>query len=172
MTCWITDVKGILQYLRGFGVQLSCSPNPVAQLQLGCGSERMGWQCALYKLGGGTPPPPPPTPRRFAELSHCKCVPSITKWTLLVLLHDGGFCNTCTMKRSLQRKVDFITKASNNAQSLLMFHNCSITKQGCYKTIALFYTFIFIKNNWNWIQVIEQYIFTQWRICLKNFFLM
>ncbi len=32
-----------------------------------------------------------------------------------VLLHDGGIWNTCTLNQSLHRKVDFITKAANNA---------------------------------------------------------
>ncbi len=41
-----------------------------------------------------------------------------------LLPHNSGFCNTCTLKQ--MRLV------------MLLFHNCSITKQDCYKTTALF----------------------------------
>jgi hypothetical protein len=40
-----------------------------------------------------------------------------------VLLHNGGFCKTCTMKRCLQRKVDFRTNALNNAHVSLLLHD-------------------------------------------------
>jgi hypothetical protein len=40
-----------------------------------------------------------------------------------VLLHNGGFCNACTMKRCLHRKVDFKTNALNNAHVSQRLHN-------------------------------------------------
>jgi hypothetical protein len=40
-----------------------------------------------------------------------------------VLLHNGGFFKTCTMKRCLHRKVDFITNASNNAHVSQLLHH-------------------------------------------------
>jgi hypothetical protein len=40
-----------------------------------------------------------------------------------VLLHNGGFCNTCTMKPCLHRKVDFRTNALNNAYVSLLLHD-------------------------------------------------
>jgi hypothetical protein len=53
-----------------------------------------------------------------------------------VLLHNGGFFNTCTMKRCLHRNVDFKTNALNNAHVSQLLHY----KQDCYKTTVLFYT--------------------------------
>ncbi len=39
-----------------------------------------------------------------------------------VLLHNGGFFNTYTMKRCLHRKVDFKTNALNNAHVSQLLH--------------------------------------------------
>jgi hypothetical protein len=39
-----------------------------------------------------------------------------------VLLQNGGFCNTCTMKRCLHRKMDFKTNALNNAHVSQLLH--------------------------------------------------
>jgi hypothetical protein len=39
----------------------------------------------------------------------------------LVLRHNGGFCNTCTLKRCLHRKVDFKTNATYNAHVSQLF---------------------------------------------------
>jgi hypothetical protein len=40
----------------------------------------------------------------------------------MVLLHNGGFFNTCTIKRCLHRKVDSKTNALNNAHISQLFH--------------------------------------------------
>ncbi len=39
-----------------------------------------------------------------------------------VLLHKGGFFNTCTMKRCLHRKVDFKANALNNVHVSQLLH--------------------------------------------------
>ncbi len=45
----------------------------------------------------------------------------------VVLLHNGGFYNTCTMKRCLHRKVDFKTNALNNAHfSELLYYKAGL----------------------------------------------
>jgi hypothetical protein len=40
-----------------------------------------------------------------------------------VLLQNGGFFNTCTMKRCLHSKVDFKTNALNKAHVLKLLHH-------------------------------------------------
>ncbi len=39
----------------------------------------------------------------------------------MVLRHNGGFYNTCTLKRCLHRKVDFKTNATYNAHASQLF---------------------------------------------------
>jgi hypothetical protein len=41
----------------------------------------------------------------------------------MVLLQNGGFFYTCTMKRCLHRKVDFKTNALNKAHVLQLLHH-------------------------------------------------
>jgi hypothetical protein len=55
-----------------------------------------------------------------------------------VLLHNGGFCNTCTLKRCLLKMVDFRTNAPKNVH---VQNKCFITNHDCYEKTALFYTF-------------------------------
>jgi hypothetical protein len=45
-----------------------------------------------------------------------------TAASVLVLLHNGGFCNACTMKWCLHRKVDFKTNLLNNAYASQLLH--------------------------------------------------
>jgi hypothetical protein len=49
-----------------------------------------------------------------------------------VLLHNGGFFNTCTMNRCLHRKVDFKTNALNNVHvSQLLHYKAELLQNGC-----------------------------------------
>jgi hypothetical protein len=52
---------------------------------------------------------------------------------LRVLRHNGGFYNTCTLKRCLHRKVDFKTNATYNAYVSQVFPlQSKIVKKGLY----------------------------------------
>jgi hypothetical protein len=61
---------------------------------------------------------------------------TLTRPSKKVLPHNDGFFNTCTMKRCLHRKVNFKANALNNVNVSQRI----ITKQGCYKTTLLLYT--------------------------------
>jgi hypothetical protein len=49
-----------------------------------------------------------------------------------VLRHKSGFYNTCTLKRCLQRKMDFKTNATNNVISQLFPLQSSVVTKGLY----------------------------------------
>jgi hypothetical protein len=58
-----------------------------------------------------------------------------------VLRHNGGFYNTCTLKRCLHRKVDFKTNATYNAHVSQLFPLQSRTV-----TKGLYYLYFQIKQ--------------------------
>jgi len=72
----------------------------------------------------------------------------------MVLRHNGGFYNTCTLKRCLHRKVDFKTNAKHN----VIVSQLSRCKAGLLQKVCTFSYFQFktnslkldavIKNTW------------------------
>ncbi len=76
------------------------------------------------------------------------CYCGAGRYNILVLLHNSGFCYTCTLKRCLLKMVDFRT----NASQMLMVHDCS-TLQTMIVTKGLFY---FILSDQNKFVAIRQ----------------
>jgi hypothetical protein len=80
-----------------------------------------------------------------------------------VLLQNGGFFNTCTMKRCLRRKVDFKTNALNKAHVLHLLH---------YKAEKLQNggIIIYLQIKTNSLQMITSYrtIIHTWKVYLRG----
>jgi hypothetical protein len=63
------------------------------------------------------------------SLVQCAYLPFLMTYKYSVLLHNGGFFNTCIMKRCLHRNVDFKTNALNNAHVSQLVHYKAVLLQ-------------------------------------------